>query len=361
MANLQPSSSRFGSIECLRVVACISVLLFHYCTRGTSFGGPRFPELQSVAAYGYLGVSLFFIISGFVISNAVLCRPLPIFIESRILRLYPPFLICMTLTWMVTAAAGPSLASASLGQWLANLTMASPAFGQPFVDGVYWSIVVEIVFYALVVLLAAIGLLPGSVEGVVLGWLALAAVNEFAVHSAVARVVLVTPYAPLFAIGMLASRLVSDHGKPSAYVLIVIAAALSLSFSENEAVWLAEHEGILIDRQILFLCHAGIFGLFALSVIGRNVLPASSMLVMLGALTYPVYLLHQQAGYVGLRILTPNLGRYTALLAVTALCVVTAALIHVRLEPPARRLTHRSLDAIGRFTREAARQLRNGR
>lgn len=356
MERPQSASSRIGSIEALRVVACASVLLFHYCVRGSSFGGPGYPELRPWATYGFLGVSLFFVISGFVISNALLRRPLPTFVKARFLRLYPAFLICMTLTWLVGALAGSASGSASLAQWLANLTMVSPAFGQPFVDGVYWSIVVEVEFYALVAGLAAIGLLPGSVEGVVCGWLALAAANEFAIHSSLVRIALVTPYAPLFAIGMLASQWVSGHRRAGTYLLVGVAAALSFCFAERDAVWLFEHGGIVVDRRILLLCYAAIFGLFALAIAMRDVLPASSAIVMLGGLTYPVYLLHQQAGYAGLRLLTPVLGRYEALLAVTALCIVAAGLVHARLEPAARALLRRFLDRLSRPIREAARR-----
>jgi hypothetical protein len=46
------------------------------------------------------------------------------------------------------------------GQWLANLTMLAPMFGQPFMDGAYWSIVIEIIFYGWVMIGLFTGVLP---------------------------------------------------------------------------------------------------------------------------------------------------------------------------------------------------------
>jgi peptidoglycan/LPS O-acetylase OafA/YrhL len=54
----------------LRGLACISVLAFHFLSRGPqthTMPGVAFPLVEVAARYGYLGVHLFFVISGFVI------------------------------------------------------------------------------------------------------------------------------------------------------------------------------------------------------------------------------------------------------------------------------------------------------
>lgn len=48
-----------------------------------------FPVLSEVTRYGYAGVNLFFVISGFVILMSVWGRTAPQFIASRVSRLYP--------------------------------------------------------------------------------------------------------------------------------------------------------------------------------------------------------------------------------------------------------------------------------
>ncbi len=71
----QPSRT-FG-IDLLRGIACLSVLLFHYLSRGPRGGympGALWPMAESVARYGYLGVHLFFMVSGYVIFMSAVGR-----------------------------------------------------------------------------------------------------------------------------------------------------------------------------------------------------------------------------------------------------------------------------------------------
>src|SRR5687768_1346736 len=69
-----PKHNRLRALDGLRLLAALMVCLYHYSGRGgqvTHMWGesPRnlFPDLSAVAAYGSLGVQVFFVISGFVI------------------------------------------------------------------------------------------------------------------------------------------------------------------------------------------------------------------------------------------------------------------------------------------------------
>ena len=76
-------------------------------------------------------------------------------------RIYPGFVICMTVTFLVTLAiGGAALRRPPCTQWFANLFIVSPAVKQPFMDGAYWSIVYEITFYGWVFLLASLTNVP---------------------------------------------------------------------------------------------------------------------------------------------------------------------------------------------------------
>ncbi|WP_323806065.1 hypothetical protein [Mesorhizobium sp. AR02] len=104
-----------------------------------------------------MGVNLFFLISGFVIAWAAEGRSWTEFAVARLAHLYPGFLVCMTASFIVQSVAADPKLPYEPSRWVANLFIVAAAFKRPFMDGVYWSIVFEIVFYSWI----AVGLFFG--------------------------------------------------------------------------------------------------------------------------------------------------------------------------------------------------------
>ncbi len=95
--------SRVSELDLLRFFAAFSVLLYHYTFRGYAAGDMSimpYPLLAPISKYGYLGVDLFFLISGFVILMSASSGSLKRFAISRIVRLYPAFWVCCTVTFI---------------------------------------------------------------------------------------------------------------------------------------------------------------------------------------------------------------------------------------------------------------------
>lgn len=64
------SVSRQPELDVLRGAAAMAVVMFHYFYKGPSegwIGVQQSAALSAISAYGYLGVHLFFMISGYVI------------------------------------------------------------------------------------------------------------------------------------------------------------------------------------------------------------------------------------------------------------------------------------------------------
>ena len=63
-----PRGSRLAALDGLRLLAAFSVLAYHYTGINRDYWGAKplveFPSLHHLSRYGYLGVELFFIISG---------------------------------------------------------------------------------------------------------------------------------------------------------------------------------------------------------------------------------------------------------------------------------------------------------
>jgi peptidoglycan/LPS O-acetylase OafA/YrhL len=144
-ADAATTRSRVEILDLLRALAVLAVVVFHYSFRGAAgdegFTEISLPALVPFAKYGFLGVQLFFVISGFVIAYSTEHRTAVEFCIARIARIYPGFIVCMTLTFLMTLAAGAPHFEAGVRQWLANILIVAPAFKQPFMDGAYWSLV----------------------------------------------------------------------------------------------------------------------------------------------------------------------------------------------------------------------------
>jgi len=137
-ATMPPSAgspSRVEALDLLRLVAVLGVVLYHFGFWGpAAHGVPQvaLPWLAPVAKYGFLGVPGFFVISGFVIAYSAEGRTATGFAIARFSRIYPTFVFCMTLTSLAIAVLGVPHFDTSVKQWLANLFIAAPAFGQPY-------------------------------------------------------------------------------------------------------------------------------------------------------------------------------------------------------------------------------------
>lgn len=86
---------RLAALDGLRFVAAAAVMFFHYTSaEKLLWGNPsrlEFPGINVVTRYGYLGVELFFIISGFVIPMTAYGRTTEDFVASRFSRLFPAY------------------------------------------------------------------------------------------------------------------------------------------------------------------------------------------------------------------------------------------------------------------------------
>lgn len=108
--------------------------------------------------YGYwdlgkIGVVAFFFISGYVIAytlGRLRTKPLQAFIISRFFRLYPVFWVTLALMLMLRLMNGHTY---SLWRILANITMFNKFLLVPDINGVAWTLQIELTFYILAALL----------------------------------------------------------------------------------------------------------------------------------------------------------------------------------------------------------------
>lgn len=344
------SADRIATLDLLRLAAALAVVLFHYGYRGAAGTVPMmslaFSELAPSAKYGFLGVDLFFVISGFVIAASAEGRTAMQFAIARAGRLYPAFLVAMTLTAVVLVASGDVPTTAIALRWLANLTMVAPVLGQPFMDGAYWSIVLELVFYGWIAALILAGVFPRHTRMIVAVWLAVCALNELTLQLKPLRILLLTEYAPLFASGVLMHLMWKGDRSLATRALLAAAFVLGLVHATSVEATFARLYQDGVDSPTLWVLHAGIYLLFCGALLASRIVRPTPLVLALGGLTYPLYLVHQEAGYALIGALAPTLGRWPALVVVVVLMLSAAWAIRRYAESPGRRLVTMTLQNL---------------
>ncbi|WP_051242385.1 acyltransferase family protein [Stappia stellulata] len=333
------TATRRPGLDVLRVLAVAAVAWFHFGFRMqvTGEAGPLMAvEPGELARYGYLGVSIFFAISGYVISISTEGRDAYGFAVARVARLWPTFVVCMSLTALVMLAVPGLGLPAGLAPYLANLTMLAPFLGQPFMDGAYWSIVVEIIFYAWVGLLMVVRVWRNWQVWIAAVWLVIAALDLAVFGSDLLRRLLLTDFAGFFAFGMMLRAL--ERKEAAAGVVLVAAFVQSLAGAAAFAARLPDlYVGAAFSVPVVLGSVAG--GLAMLVLLVR--LPARALPVaavsLAGRATYPFYLLHQHIGYAAYFLFVPILGFAVTSMALIASLIAAALLVSLVVETPAAR------------------------
>lgn len=344
--------SRIAPLDGFRALAVVMVVAFHYLadlamqpemTHLYPFGD-AYVALPLVR-FGNLGVQLFFIVSGFVIAMTLEVSRTPAeFALKRFARLFPSMLLCTLLTfaaltwlphptWRVTAIdLLPGLTFVSEHVW--SVWLDRPV---SIVDGVYWTLFVEMKFYVLAAalffvvrkapLLFSLGALLNLVflitrlkfVGLPEGWIEIVKTST------------VYDQLPLFVAGV---------------------AFYSLNARRHRFVawWLLAESAVMLLMRLKFEAEPALFlGVFYLMFIGLVYAPqtvavfAWRPLVAIGASSYALYLLHNRLGI----SLTYNLGfaapgwlRHSPVLPVgvgVAIALISIA-VHRVWELPSRRV-----------------------
>ncbi|WP_019170271.1 acyltransferase family protein [Pseudaminobacter salicylatoxidans] len=344
------NQKRLLNLDILRLVSAMLVLIFHYGFRmGVTGegGGIRFPEFAPAAIWFDSGLLIFFAISGYVITLSAEGRTAFDFAVGRVARLWPAFVLCASATAIVLYNwPVPGLPTPTVKQWLAHLVINARVLGQPFLDGAYWTIAYEVMFYGWVFVFIALGWFRKHWQAIVVSWLVLSVANELRIDSEVLRKLFITEYSGYFVFGMTLYKLRQGQ-TPGA--LVILAASI---------LWAAATPFIIEPKFFeLYGIHRSAAGLALTGPITVSCVTLCVMLPTLpirpaiatgiGGLTYPLYLLHQHIGYATFTRFGADHSRWLVGAILVATLLFASWLIAAFFEPPARRL-------IGNFARRVA-------
>ncbi|GAA2576967.1 acyltransferase [Winogradskya consettensis] len=339
---------RLLALDGLRLLCALAVAAYHlgmaWSVDGVRTTTAYLPqEVNSVLIYGFLGVEVFFMISGFVICMSGWGRSPRSFLASRAARLYPAFWACVLLTTAVMTLFPltdgiPLPHDLTAGDIGVNLTMLAEPLNVPYVDTVYWTLWYELRFYLLFAVVIAFGLTRGRLLALGAAWL----IASVVIPGDVPLAELVMPqFAPYFVAGT-TLYLIRRHG-PSLPLWTLLAASWVISlFRVRERVLFA-NPGFPVPIWPALLIITLAYTTLLLIALGTTDRWNWRCLAIGGAISYPFYLLHPRIGFTLIRYTYDRTALPIPLLIPAAILTLltTAWSIHHLIERPVSPLLHR--------------------
>lgn len=345
---------RLEVLDGLRFLAAIAVVAYHF-TAMYRVWDRKVEEIfpGQPAAHGWLGVYLFFLISGFVICMSSWGRRVDEFWISRVVRLYPAYWLSVVVSAAVLTAWPFIAKPVGWRDALVNLTMLHEPLGVPPAAEVYWTLWVELRFYLLFSLVVWWGLTYRRVVGFCLLWLgAVAAAKVFVANDhRLIHNVLMTNYAPLFTAGV--AFYLMYRFRPTLLLWGIAGASFVLSLPV--VLWRNRMEadrGEVLPRWPVILLLAVCFLLIAGVALGWLHWLRGRWLVVLGATTYPLYLLHLEVGGTIINIWQGRVPAPLLVVTVAAAMVLLAWLVHRYVERPVAPVMKRGLVRLSATIRQ---------
>jgi len=347
-------------LDLIRFLAAMAVLGWHVAYR---FFDPRaghiriFVEgvptgegpLHAFTQWGWIGVQVFFVISGLVISYSAEGTSARRFLLGRFGRLFPGVLVCAALIVSIDALFWHQ-SLAMLAKALAKTLLFWPLGG--WLVPQFWTLPVEIAFYTAVWAFVAAGA-TNRLDGLALALVGLSAAHSALValgmgqiHGQLANILLLKD-GMYFAMGICLCSIDRKGWSPTRLLVIVggiVLAAFEIPQSMHPyGVYSAAAPHAWIWPFVIWLTAVAFITLSLgwRSEIARVVRAAriGGLLRTIGLATYPLYLTHiHVAGLAITLALAVGIGLMPALALGAVLCVLASALIAVLIEPQVRRL-----------------------
>jgi peptidoglycan/LPS O-acetylase OafA/YrhL len=289
------------SLTVLRFLAALYVVVYH---RRVELSGTS-ELLDRIIAHGYIGVPVFFVLSGFVLAYNYVAAdgrfhgPAPRFYLARLARIYPVYLLAFVLFTPIALVSRNAIPEGQLGVTvLSSLTMT-----QAWTETIYWNrpgwtVSTEAFFYLVFPLLAPPLCRLSRWRGLAaIGLLWVAGLVPVAIHASVApeddlwlRIVKHNPVSrlPEFLVGVVLGGMFAGapptRRRGAVYVLVAVVGIAVATAVETPGVWaLLWHNG----------CLAPLFGLliYGLALRDRAGARVPWVLQRLGDASYGIYIL----------------------------------------------------------------------
>jgi peptidoglycan/LPS O-acetylase OafA/YrhL len=336
---------RVEGLDFLRGLASLAVCWFHLTYFHYNVPDQRgYHLVRQTGAYGWLGVEVFFVISGFVIPYSLYraryrIRDFFTYLARRIVRLDPPYFLAIVVVLLLAyvdsrhsgrpvAIEGEPVGWARVLLHLGYLNMFA---GYAWLNPVFWTLAIEMQYYLLMGLLFPLVVAPNqAVRFATIGMMT--AISVLPATTPLPAADPNTPFIPgllsLFVLGILTFQFRVGLIRAAEYLpATLIVAATSI---------------VTLGRA------PGLAGLAAVAVILAYPERKTVISGFLARISYSLYLLHWPIGHYTLSVIgmkymraESDAARTFVLFLALAVCLAAAYLLYVLVERPAQRWSKR--------------------
>lgn len=280
-------NNRLEVLDSIRGLAAFVVVIYHFTYRYYEIY-PQNNQLLFSFYEGKYGVQTFFILSGFVIFMTLSRIEKPIdFIISRFSRLYPVFWFCVIFSFTIISIFGLYGREVTFSQMIINFSMIPSVFNTPSVDGVYWTLLYELKFYFWIFIIYSLGFIK-KIDKLILIYILLGFcfhffVNQESIFGKILLKLFVFDYLSYFISGIIFYKIYNNERTK----ILMLTLILCFLFSQITNTY----ENGLVTLSIIYL-------IFLVFSFGKLDWFSNKFLTYLGTISYSLYLIHQNIGYI---------------------------------------------------------------
>jgi peptidoglycan/LPS O-acetylase OafA/YrhL len=343
-------------LDLLRIFAAFWVLSFHWSGRGGFFPLlEKQPDLSSIphhfdvfSSWGFLGVDLFFILSGGVIAKSAMNKSWKQFTIARFTRLFPVYFATSIIAILVIPFATNQ--EFQVAQ-LFSLSGLQFWIGGPTPLGTAWTLPFEVSFYGLV----AFSIWSNSRRAVYEKrhlnlfldiWL-LIFVLSFPAKFQPLEFLVIRDFAPYFILGAICVNLSSVKDIRANAIRFSVALVLStkVMLTRVEANPMLSNK-FITTLLVIFSC-IGLLIYSGRSTMGLRKSKISTSISTLALMTYPIYLLHEQIGLSVISILLVQDYAIITSYMITSFSILLVSWVSVRcIEPKLKKMMQTHLFSL---------------
>lgn len=295
--------------------------------------------LGIIQDFGFFGVAVFFLISGFIITHVAQRETRLQFAVKRLLRIYPPLIVSILLIIVITFVQGAQ--RLSLSEYAQSMTLANyfrvPAFAA---SGVAWTLVIEMLFYiGVFVTLPLLKKWPLVANAALLSFCAIVILTARSFGSSYFLFAAATAFVPYLLLGQLVYLRWSGRISTVDYAVFTLVTYLVVVFGIRRI-----HTAFLPAGNSYLISLGFAFAVFVVALHFEDSVRVPSAFAKTSEISYSLYLVHGALGFFVLDELVDRIPFTAAITVAFGVGYVVAYVSHRFVELPSRRLARSLLN-----------------
>mgnify|MGYP005989283905 FL=1 len=318
--------NRIQNIDILRGIAILFVVLFHYTSSHYSQDYLLRTDgwTLELARYGWSGVDIFFVVSGYCIAMTIVKTQNYIeFLVRRFARIYPAYVFCGLITLIFFTFFDLPGKEVDWFTGFMNLIFANfiPGLNFKYIDGIYWALFVELKFY---IFFGALYFILKNLNKAIIAWMIFSVILNLILlfdNQILTFFTSISPHANFFLVGLILFNL--KERNYFFYSLIIFFTITNVLINDR-----------YLENEFYF-----IFLIFITSLILKlNINLRLKFLSKIGLISFSWYLIHNSIGLIIIREINKLGIENLSILAAILTTLLISIISFVFIEKPVKKI-----------------------